>query len=80
MATRQVAFQSLPAQAPKVWLDGPRVRVDSLRHGDKFIAVNGARYTYERRDGALSGAYHVTDTDGRKTWFAGCAEVVKQQP
>jgi hypothetical protein len=79
MATRQVAFQSLPAQAPRVWLDGPRVRVDSLKPGDPFIAVNGERYTYVRRDGALSGAHHVVDADGVKTCFAGCAEVVRVQ-
>jgi len=33
-------------------------------------------FTYERRDGALSGVYHVVDDTGRQTSFAGCAEVV----
>lgn len=58
------------------WEAGPRVRVDSLAVGQRFLAVDGRRYQYERRDGALSGVYHVVGDNGHNTCFAGCAEVV----
>jgi hypothetical protein len=58
------------------WQNGPRVRVDTLRKGQRFIAYDGVTYTYERIDGALSGVHHVTDGQGRRTCFAGCAEGV----
>lgn len=50
-------------------------RMDTLRKGDKFTPAYGGHYTYERVDGASSGAHHVIAVDGRKTMFAGCAEV-----
>jgi len=53
-----------------------RVRVDALKPGARFQAIDGVRYTYERRDGALSGVFHVTAADGSHTAFAGCAEVL----
>lgn len=61
-----------------VWEQGPRVRVDSLRKGDEFLDIQGGRWVYERKDGALSGALWVTNDTGFKTCFAGCAEVVVQ--
>jgi hypothetical protein len=60
----------------RVWNRGPRVRVDTLRKGAAFVAIDGKRYTYERKDGALSGYHHVVSADGSKTGFAGSAEVV----
>ncbi len=50
-------------------------RIDSLSKGDKFTCASGDHYVFERVDGALSGVFHVVDSDGRKTSFAGCAEV-----
>lgn len=50
-------------------------RMDTLKRGDKFTSADGDHYTYERVDGASSGAHHVVAKDGRKTLFAGCAEV-----
>ena len=66
------------------WEAGPRVRVDSLRQGVRFLSHNGATYVYERVDGALKGVHHVARqnyvTGGGavdvKTTFAGIAEVV----
>jgi len=59
------------------WSAGPRVRIDSLRAGSLFRAIDGIRYRIVRRDDAMSGVYHVVDVvSGHKTSFAGCAEVV----
>ena len=58
------------------WEKGPRVRVDSLKPGQRFLSMSNGCFTYERRDGALSGVYHVVDDAGGRTSFAGCAEVV----
>lgn len=53
-----------------------KVRVDTLKKGDKFTPAYGGHYTYERVDGASSGVHHVTDAkDGRGTMFCACAEV-----
>ena len=52
-----------------------RRRVDTLKAGDKFTCASGDHYTFDRVDGALSGVFHVTQSTGRKTSFAGCAEV-----
>lgn len=60
----------------KVWQRGPRVRVETLRDGDFFLAMDGQEYTYVRVDGAYRGVHHVVDTRGNGTSFAGCAEVV----
>jgi hypothetical protein len=61
-----------------VWRDSARVRMDTLRRGDRFIAIDGDGYTYDRVDGASSGVHHVTCDDGARTSFAGCAEVVRR--
>lgn len=49
--------------------------MDSLSPGEKFTPAYGGHYTYERRDGASDGVHHVVAEDGKKTCFAGCAEV-----
>lgn len=59
------------------WQVGPRVRVDSLAVGARFLACDGVVYTYERRDGAKCGVHHVVGDNGKRTAFAGCAEVVR---
>ena len=51
------------------------VRVDTLAPGQRFIDIQGSMWTYLRRDGALSGVYHVKNAEGHLTAFAGCAEV-----
>lgn len=51
------------------------VRVDSLRRGDLFVAADGTRWTYERRDSANHGAHHAVRDDGHRSAFAGCADV-----
>ena len=61
-----------------VWQAGPRVRVETLKRGDKFRAIDGMVYTYDRVDGASSGVHHVTSITSGPTSFAGCAEGVKQ--
>ena len=53
-----------------------RVRVDTLKQGARFECISGEAWTYERRDGASSGVHHVTGDTGKKTAFAGCAEVI----
>jgi hypothetical protein len=60
------------------WLAGPRVRVDELSRSDAFTCINGQRWTYVRKDGALSGVHHVRREDGFESSFAGCAEVIKE--
>jgi len=51
------------------------MRIDEMKKGDRFVAVgDGRTWTYERRDGALSGAHHCTREDGYQSCFAGCAE------
>jgi hypothetical protein len=67
-----------PSTADPAWEAGTRVRIEKLRVGERFLAIDGKHYTYDRRDGALSGVYHVTCDDGTRTAFAGCAEVVVQ--
>jgi hypothetical protein len=62
----------------EVWKRGPRVRVDTLKRGDRFVASDGLIYTYVRPDGALSGVHHVEGPSGEKTSFAGCAEGVQR--
>ena len=62
------------------WTRGPRVRVDSLRKGERFLSIDGARFTYVRPDGALSGVHHVVGDDGVTTCFAASAEVVPLEP
>ena len=52
-----------------------RVTIDSLRAGAQFTAADGVHCTYERRDGANSGAHHVRRSDGSATLYAGCALV-----
>jgi hypothetical protein len=49
--------------------------MDTLKKGDKFTCASGDHYTFDREDGASSGVFHVTQSTGRKTCFAGCAEV-----
>ena len=49
------------------------VRVGSLRGGQKFMAVDGKIYRFEREH---CGAHVVTDEHGETNWFAGCADVV----
>jgi len=58
------------------WKTGPRVPVDTLRKGQRFLAYDGCAYAYDRVDGASSGVHHVTGDNGHRTCFAGCAEVV----
>lgn len=62
----------------QVWTqaEGSRVRVDSLKRGERGIASDGETYTYERVDGALSGVHYVVYNGGERTTFAGCAEWV----
>ena len=50
-------------------------RMDTLKKGDKFTCASGRHYTFNRRDGALSGVFHVIQSSGYETFFAGCAEV-----
>lgn len=75
------------ARNQDTWAKGPRVRIETLRKGDKFIAVTGRTYTYVRKDDALSGVHHTVDVffwgvhhtvDAFfcQAQFAGCAEVV----
>lgn len=55
--------------------DEKRVRVDSMKRGDRFVAVgDGKVWTFERQDGGYSGAYHCVREDGYRSCFAGCAE------
>jgi hypothetical protein len=59
------------------WTKGPRVRIDTMRKGARFVSIEGEVWVYERLDGALSGAHHVKSEDGAKSAvFAGCAEGV----
>jgi hypothetical protein len=60
------------------WTHGPRARIDTLHHGQRFLAYDGRTYTYLRKDGALSGVHHVLSEAGESTCFAGCAEGVVQ--
>lgn len=53
-----------------------KVRMDTLKAGDRFRCCQGMVWTYERRDGASSGVHHVIrEDDGSKNMFAGCATV-----
>ena len=61
------------------WRRGAKVRVDSLRAGDRFRSIDGEVFTYERVDGASSGVHHVSNASER-TAFAGCAEVLRVTP
>jgi hypothetical protein len=61
-----------------IWQAGPRVRVDTFKRGDRFRAIDGMVYTYDRVDGVSKGVHHVTSMTGAPTSFAGCAEGVKQ--
>lgn len=54
-----------------------KVRVEELQKGERFTCASGDHYVYERVDGASSGVHHVVGKDGRKTSFAGCADVVR---
>lgn len=60
-----------------IWMDGPRVRIDTLRRGDRFVSIDGEEWTYIRIDGALSGVHHVGNDAGERASFAGCAEGVR---
>jgi hypothetical protein len=66
----------MSAPAPR-WSAGPRVRLDSLTVGDRFLAYDGAAYTvigwYLDR---IGGCPRVVGDDGAVTMFAGCAEGV----
>jgi hypothetical protein len=62
------------------WLLGPRVRVDSLRKGERFMSSQGERFAYVRPDEARSGVHHVIGDDGSLTSFAASAEVVPLTP
>lgn len=70
---------TINAQHPR-WLLGPRVRVDSLRKGERFLSSHGERFTYARPDGARSGVHQVFAEDGSLTSFAASAEVVPLTP
>lgn len=73
-------FKNFNAWAPHpTWCERPRVRVDTLKKGDMFVAIDGCQYTYDRVDGACSGVHHVIGDTDEKTSFAGCAEVVKME-
>ena len=37
------------------WKKGPRVRIDTLRKGDRFLSIDGATFTYERAVKYLEG-------------------------
>lgn len=52
-----------------------KIRIDNLKPGDRFKAVDGNTYTFVRQDGGNRGAYHAEREDGFSTVFAGCAEV-----
>jgi hypothetical protein len=54
--------------------------MDTLRRGQRFSDIDGGVWTYVRRDGALSGVHHVENDQGKRTMFAGCAEVVPLAP
>lgn len=58
------------------WKNGPRVRMDSLKKGQRYRDMVGRTFTYEAVDDKYSGAHHSLDEDGKDTVFAGCAEVV----
>lgn len=59
------------------WSAEQRVRIDTLRKGRRFRAVDGRQYTYDHVDGGVShGAHWVTREDGVANCFAGCAEVL----
>jgi hypothetical protein len=58
------------------WKTGPRVRVDALRRGQRFLSIDGKLFAYERVDGASPGVHHVVADGGERTAFAACAEVV----
>ena len=55
------------------WTAGPRVRVGTLRKGDRVLTIVGETEVYERVDGALSGCHHMASG----AVYAGCAEVVR---
>jgi hypothetical protein len=68
---------SYPANFSKRWIDGAKVRMDSLRKGDVFIDCLGREMTYAREDGGNRGAHWAEDDDGARDCYAGCASVVR---
>lgn len=56
------------------WDAGPRVRVDTLRHGDRFLDSDGHEWVYDRAHSSCG--VHCVDGERGATLFAGCAEVV----
>lgn len=62
------------------WKKGPRVRLDSLKVGDMFLAADGAVYRvtgwYKDRPGDCPHAVNIETN--KETLFAGSAEGVLQ--
>lgn len=54
------------------------VRIDTLGRGDRFVCVQGKRWTFERRHHAHSGAIIVRRDDGREDCFGACAMVTPE--
>ena len=62
----------------ETWKAGSRVRVDTLRKGDRFIAADGIVYEYVCVDeGERDDIHHVIGPNEEKTFFAGCAQGVR---
>ena len=63
------------------WLRGPRVRVDTLKPGDHFVALTGVVYKYEKTDEDDCRIHHVACAEGEfTTTFPGAAQVVVIDP
>lgn len=52
-----------------------RVRIDSLRKGDRFKCCSNRKWTYDRHDHALSGASWAICDDGQRDCFCDSALV-----
>jgi len=67
-----------PALISPTWTAGPRVRLDSLKVGDAFMAMNGERYRIVAWYKDRPGECPIVDPidGGSRTMFAGCAEGV----
>lgn len=52
-----------------------KVRVDSLRRGQRFRCVSGFEWVYDRKDGALSGVHWADRATGGRDCFCGSALV-----
>lgn len=57
------------------WEAGPRVRIDKMRLGSRFVSKYSGTWRLAREHASRGVFYAVTD-DGHEDVFAGCAEGV----